>query len=103
MNVFDVGGLVSFVAIVMSLIVGIGIYILLNSMFEITHFGIGAVVSFFFGCVIAGAFIVNLIAGIIGGFLSIVWGLIKIVAGIAIVASIGMFIYNKISGNKQGE
>lgn len=103
MNVFDAGGLVTFVAVVMSFIVGVGIYILLNSIFEITHWGIGGVVSFFFGCFIAGAFIVNFFAGLLGGFLSVVWVLIKIIAVIAILGSGVMFIYNKVSGKKQNE
>lgn len=100
MNVFDVGGIVTVVAVVMSFIVGIGIFILLNNWFEIVHWGFGGVVSFFFGCVVAGAFIVNIFAGLLGGFISVVWGLIKIVAVIAILGSGVMFIYNKVSGKK---
>lgn len=103
MNIFDVGGLVSFVAVVLSVIVGVGIYMLLNSMFEITHLGFGAVISFFFGCVVAGAFIVNILAGLLGGFISVVWGLAKIIVTIAIIGYGIMFIYNKISGRNQNE
>lgn len=100
MNIFDAGGLISFVAVVMSVIVGVGIYILLHNIFEITHLGFGAVISFFFGCVIAGAFIVNILASLLGGFISVVWGLVKIIAIIAIIGYGVMFIYNKISGKK---
>ncbi|SHJ87064.1 hypothetical protein SAMN02745248_01175 [Hathewaya proteolytica DSM 3090] len=103
MNIFDAGGLVSFVALVMSLIVGIGIYMLLNNLFEIKHFGFGALISFFFGCVLAGAFIVNIIAGLLGGFLSVVWGLAKIIAIIAILGYGIILIYNKVTAKKQNK
>lgn len=96
MNIFDAGGLVSFVALVMSVIIGIGIYILLNSMFEIVHFGFGAVISFFLGCVVAGAFIVNWFSGLILGFFSVLWFLIRVglfIGGI-------VFIYLKFKSNK---
>lgn len=103
MNVFDVGGVVSFVALVISFLLGIGIYVLLNSFFEITHFGFGALIGFFFSCVVAGALIVNFLAGLLGGVISVVWGLLKIIAIIAIIGYLIMFIYNKISGKNQKE
>lgn len=103
MNIFDAGGLTTFIAVIITLVVGTGIFIFLHKIFDIVHFGFGAMITMWVVCCIVGAFIVNFLGGLVGGIFSVIWFLVKLVAGIAIVGSIGMFIYNKLSGTKQEE
>lgn len=101
MNVFDAGGLTTFIAVVATIIGGTVIFMLLHKLFDIVHFGFGAMASMWFGCCIVAAFIVNILGGIFGGLFSIIWFLIKVGAIIAILGAIGKFIYNKLNGKKE--
>ncbi|WP_238882325.1 hypothetical protein [Clostridium sp. YIM B02551] len=99
MNIFDVGGLTTFVAVVATIVGGTIIFMLLHKVFDIVHFGFGAMASMWFICCIIAAFIVNLFGGIVGGLFSIIWFLIKIGVLIAIIGYIIRFIYTKIKGS----
>ncbi|WP_373897748.1 hypothetical protein ACER0A_011120 [Haloimpatiens sp. FM7315] len=101
MNVFDVGGLISFMALVGSIIIGTAIFVGLHKIFDIVHFGFGAIIGMWCVCCLVAAFIVNMLSGIIGWALSTVWLLVKIALVIVVVGSIVKFIYNKISRNKE--
>lgn len=103
MNIFDVGGLTTTIAVIITILVGTGIFIAINTILEIWYFGIGALITEWVVCCIVGAFIVNFLGGLVGGILSVIWFLIKLVAGIAILGAGGMFIYNKVTGTKQEE
>ncbi|MFQ7000022.1 MAG: hypothetical protein ACLRRH_01520 [Clostridium sp.] len=110
MNVFDVGGIISFIAVVISAIIGTGLFILLNKLFEIAYFGFKAMIAEWFTCFFIGAFLVNLAFGLISGVVSVLWFLIKIALVIALVGGAGFFIYSKVkerkdlsSGNKEEE
>ncbi|WP_238881772.1 hypothetical protein [Clostridium sp. YIM B02551] len=96
MNIFDVGGMTTFIAVVATIIGGTAIFILLHKVFDIVHFGFAAMVGFWFFCCVAAAFIVNLLGGIVGVIFSVIWFLIKVGIIIATVGWIGKFIYNKI-------
>lgn len=99
MNIFDAGGLTAFIALVATIIGGTAIFILLHKIFNIVHFGFGAMASMWFGCCIVAVFIVNFLGGIVGGLFSVIWALIKVGAIIAIIGAIGRFIYTKIKGS----
>lgn len=101
MNIFDIGGVTTFMAVVATIIGGTAIFILLHKIFDIVHFGFGAMASMWFGCCIVVAFAVNFLGGIVGGLFSAVWFLIKIGAIIAIVSVIGRFIYSKLNTRKE--
>lgn len=98
MNIFDVGGITTFIAVVATIIGGTAIFMLLHKMFDIVHFGLGAVITFFFFCCVAAAFVVNLIGGLVGGIFSVAWFLVRIGIAIAVIASIGKYIYSKVKG-----
>lgn len=99
MSVFDAGGIVTIVAAIITLVLGTGIFMMLNSVFNITYMGIGAIVSFWFGCCCAAAFIINIGFGLLGGLLGIIWFLVKWAIIIGIIDFIGNFIYGKIKSN----
>jgi hypothetical protein len=99
MNIFDVGGLTTFIAVVATIIVGTVIFLLLHKIFDVVHFGFGAMASMWFTCCIVAAFVVNFLGGIVGGLFSVIWFLIKVGAIIAIIGGIGKFIYSKIKGS----
>lgn len=101
MNVFDVGGFISFMALVGSIIIGTAIFVGLHKMFDIVHFGFGAIIGMWCGCCLVAAFIVNIFSGIIGWTLSALWILVKIALVIVVVSSAVKFIYNKIAGKKK--
>ncbi|MFR8044382.1 MAG: hypothetical protein ACLU7E_20030 [Clostridium butyricum] len=103
MNVFDVGGIVTAIAVIVTLLIGTGIFIGINTILEIWYFGFGALIGEWFECVIVAAFIVKFLGGIVGGIFSIIWLLIKIGLSISVISYIGMFIYKKIKGNKAEE
>lgn len=98
MNIFDTGGLTTFIAVVVTIIGGTAIFILLHKMFDIVHFGFGAMATMWFFCCVAAAFIVNIFGGLVGGIFSVIWFLIKIGTIIAVIGSIGKWIYNKVKG-----
>lgn len=98
MNVFDIGGITTFIAVVATIIGGTAIFMLLHKMFDIVHFGFGAMVTFWFFCCIVTAFIVNLFGGLVGGIFTVIWFLIRVGIIIAIIGSIGKWIYNKVKG-----
>lgn len=101
MNVFDVGGIVSFIAAVISAIIGTGLFKLLNNLFEITYWGgFKAVIAEWFSCFFVGAFIVNLVFGLISGVVSVLWFLIKIALVLGLVGGAGYFIYTKVKERK---
>lgn len=99
MNIFDVGGLTTFIAVVATIIGGTVIFMLLHKIFDIVHFGFGAMATMWFFCCVVTAFIVNFLGGIVGGLFSIIWFLIKVGAIFAIIGAIGNFIYTKIKGS----
>lgn len=101
MNIFDAGGLTTFIAVVATIIGGTVIFMLLHKIFNIIHFGFGAMASMWFVCCIVVAFIVNFLGGILGGLFAGIWFLIKVGAIIAIIGAIGKFIYNKLNGKKE--
>lgn len=97
MNVFDVRGIVSFIATIISAIIGTGLFKLLNNLFEIKYLGgFKAMIAECFSCFFVGAFIVNLVFGLISGVVSVLWFLIKIALIIVIVGGVGYFIYTKV-------
>lgn len=98
MNIFDAGGMTTFIAVVATLIGGTGIFILLHKVFDIVHFGFGAMVTFWFFCCVVAAFIVNIFGGLVGGIFTVIWLLIRVGIIIAIIGSIGKWIYNKVKG-----
>lgn len=53
----------SSVKIILGIVLGIGIYMILNRMFTIIHFGFKGVVSFLIGCLVAGYYIVGFVFG----------------------------------------
>ncbi len=101
MNIFDVGGLTTIIAVMMTLIVGTGIFIAINTIFECWYFGIGAMISEWVVCCIVGAFIVNFLGGLVGGIFSILWFLIKLALIIGIIGYIVHYLYNKFKGSKE--
>lgn len=101
MNIFDAGGLTTFIAVVATIIGGTVIFMLLHKIFNIVHFGFGAMASMWFICCIVAAFIVNFLGGIVGGIFSVIWFLIKVGAIITIIGAIGKFIYNKLNSKKE--
>lgn len=102
MNVFYVGGIVSFIATVISAIIGTGLFKLLNNLFEIKYLGgFKAIIAEWFSCFFVGAFIVNLVFGLISGVVSVLWFLIKIALIIAVVGGAGYFIYTKVKERKK--
>ncbi|WP_160669673.1 hypothetical protein [Clostridium sp. C8-1-8] len=96
MNVFDAGGFITFIAVVGAIVGGTVIFILLHKIFDIVHFGFGAMAGMWFTCCIVAAVIINFLGGIVGGVFSIIWFLIKVVAIITILGSIGKRIFNKL-------
>ncbi|MGM9979390.1 MAG: hypothetical protein ACI33J_11375 [Clostridium sp.] len=101
MNVFDVGGIVSLIATIISAIIGTALFKLLNKLFEIAYLGgFKAVIAEWFSCFFVGAFIVNLAFGLISGVVSVLWFLIKIALIIAVVGGAGYFIYTKFKERK---
>ncbi|WP_326512192.1 hypothetical protein [Clostridium intestinale] len=101
MNIFDVGGLTTFIAVVATILGGTVIFMLLHKIFDIIHFGFGAMASMWFVCCIVAAFIVNFLGGIVGGIFSVIWFLIKVGAIIAIIVTIGKFIYGNLNSKKE--
>ena len=97
MNIFDAGGITTAIAVIATIIIGTGIFALINTIFEY-GIRIGAMVGEWLVCCLVGAFITNWFSGIILGFFSVLWFLIKVVAVIAAV----IFIYQKFK-SKQGE
>ena len=98
MNIFDAGGITTAIAVIATIIIGTGIFALINTIFEIWYLGFGAMVGEWLVCCVISAFIVNWFTGIILGFFSVLWFLIKVVAVIAAV----IFIYQKFK-SKKGE
>lgn len=96
MNVFDVGGITTGIAVIATIIIGTGIFALINTIFEIWYLGFGAMVGEWVVCCVVGAFIVNWLSGIILGLFSILWFLIRLGALIAGI----VFIYQKIKSKK---
>lgn len=71
---------------IFGLIVGTGIFFLLNQVMDITYFGCGAIGSLWFGCVVLTALAFKLL----GGF---VFGLLKwVIIGAIILGVIGLII-----------
>ena len=78
---------------IVSIILGTALFWMLNSMFSITYFGFGAMVSLWIGC-----FVVSLL--IIGGIGKLLLGVLKwIIIGI-ILAIVG-FVASKVNGNQE--
>ena len=73
----------------------------MNKLFEIAYLGgFKAVIAEWFSCFFVGAFIVNLVFGLISGVVSVLWFLIKIALIIAVIGGVGYFIYTKIKERK---
>lgn len=58
-----IGNTAEMVRIVMGIALGIFIFVTMNKIFRIWYWGIGGVISFFVGCIFAGALIVNFFFG----------------------------------------
>lgn len=66
----NTGGIVGFfkdalssLKLILGVVLGIGIYMILNRMFTIVHFGMKGVISFLIGCMVAGYYIVGFVFG----------------------------------------
>lgn len=94
MNVFDAGGATTIIAVIVTLILSVVIFMLINKMFEIIYLGCGAIGTVWFICFIISAFLVNFLAGIAGG-------LIKTAIVVGILGSVGMFFYKKLNSKKE--
>lgn len=101
MNIFDVGGLTTTIAVIITILVGTGIFIAINTLLEIWYFGIGALITEWVVCCIVGAFIVNFLGGLVGGIFSILWFLIRLALVIGVIGYIGYYLYNKFKGSKE--
>lgn len=100
MNIFDAGGLTALIALIFTLILGTGFFILINNIFEIWYLGFEAMVGEWLLCCAVGAFIVNWMSGLIVGIFTVLWILIKLAIVIVVLFLIGSFIYSKIKGKK---
>ncbi len=60
------------IAIILGLIVGTGVFFLLNQLMDITYFGCGAIFSFWLGCVVFTALFFVLIGAVILGVIDFV-------------------------------
>lgn len=97
MNIFGVGGITTAIAVIATIIIGTGIFALINKIFDVWYLGgIPGMIGEWFGCCIVSAFIVNWFSGIILGFFSVLWFLIKVGAVITGV----IFIYQKLKSKK---
>ena len=85
MNIFDAGGLTNVIAVIVTLIIGTGIFILLHKIFEIVHLGFGAMIIMWIGCCIGGAFLVNFLGGLVVGVFSVIWFLIRLALMIGVI------------------
>lgn len=65
---------------------------------EITYFGCGGIIAVWGLCILGVGIIVGIIGEVAGGLFSIIWFLIKVGIIIAIISSIGKYIYNKVKG-----
>lgn len=93
MNIFDAGGITTAIAVIATIIIGTGIFALINTIFEVWYLGgIPGIITEWFGCCVVAAFIVNWFSGLILGFFSVLWFLIKV--GVVIGGIV--FIYKKI-------
>lgn len=101
MNIFDAGGLISFIGVLGSAIIGTAIFIGVHKIFDIVHFGFGAMAGMWGSCFLIAAFIINIFSGMIWWALSIVWLLVKIGVVIGVVGLGVKFTYNKIAENKE--
>lgn len=101
MNIFDLGGFISLIALVISVVIGTIIFKLLHKGFHIVHLGFGAVIGMWCGCCIIGAFIVNVFSGILFWSLSAIWILIRIGLLITILGGLVRFIFIKVNGNRE--
>ena len=79
---------------IVSIILGTALFWMLNSMFSITYFGFGAMVSLWIGC-----FVVSLL--IIGGIGKLLLGLLKWIIIIGIILAIVGFVASKVNGNQE--
>lgn len=93
MNIFDVGGLVTFTAVIITIILGTGIFMGLHKVFDIVHLGFGGMIGMWFGCCIVAAVIVNFLGGLVGGIFSIIWILLKVALIIFLIGFVGRYIY----------
>ena len=83
---------------IVSIILGTALFWMLNSMFSITYFGFGAMVSLWIGC-----FVVSLL--IIGGIgkllFQLLLGVLKWIIIIGIILAIVGFVASKVNGNQE--
>lgn len=99
MNIFDAGGITTAIAVIATIIIGTGIFALINTICEIWYLGFGAMIAEWFGCCIVAAVVVNWFSGIILGVFSVLWFLIKVGAVIGGI----VFICQKIKSKKRGD
>ena len=78
----------------LAIIIGTGVFFLLNRAMDITYLGCGAMASFWFGCVAFSGIGLMLL----GGFLL---GLLKWVIIIAIIIVIIGFVVNTVNSNQE--
>ncbi len=65
---------------------------------DIVCFGCGGIIVVWGLCVLVVGIVVGILGEVAGGLFSIIWFLIKAGIIIAIIGSIGMYIYNKVKG-----
>lgn len=82
------------IAVILGLIVGTGVFFLLNQVMDITYFGCGAIGSLWFGCVMFTIIAFMLLGGFVLGLLK--WVLI----GGVILAIVG-FVGSKMNGSEE--
>ena len=81
--------MVEFIAVILAVAIGTGIFILMNSFFDITYFGCGAIVTLWFACFGITYLIVVQMVGPILGILK--W---------IIIGGIGLTIFGALGSSK---
>lgn len=87
------------IGVIISLILGTAIFFGLNYFINIIYFGVLAIFGVWLGCTVVAYVIVGWFSGIILGFFSIMWSLIKI----GLIIGAGYYLYKKITSKNTGE
>ncbi len=82
--------------VIISLILSVPLFILFNSMMDITYFGCGGIVTFWFVCFFIGGFIASLILGIFES----IFGILKWVIIVGLIIAIISFVADKVKNNE---
>ncbi|MFR2797453.1 hypothetical protein [Romboutsia timonensis] len=82
------------ITVFFAIIIGTGVFFLLNQVMDITYLGCGAIGSFWLGCVLFSGLGVMLLGQFLFGFL---FGLLKLIIIIAIIG----FVVSKVNSNQE--